>query len=118
MFISVNNIPVKKGREADFEKMFIERDRVVEKQEGFVSLDILKPGKKRIMGGAAEDLPHEYQVMTRWESEEAFRKWVGSEDFKKSHSREIDKTVFDGQSYLTLYHSVEGAGAQKEMVKN
>ena len=111
MFISINHIPVKVGREQDFEKMFIERDRVVENQPGFVSLDILKPGSKRVMGGDSEPLGNEYQVMTRWENEEAFHGWVRSEDFKKSHSREVDKTVFDGKSYLTFHHSVEGAGA-------
>lgn len=117
MFVSINHIPVKEGREADFEKMFLERDRVVEKQDGFVSLDILKPGSKRVMGGAPEALEHEYQVMTRWRNEEAFKNWVGSEDFKKSHSREVDKSIFSGKSYLTFHHSVEGAGATRELVE-
>ena len=111
MFVSINHIPVKAGREDDFEKMFKERERVVEKQQGFISLDILKPGRKSFPGQKPEPNGNEYQVLTRWQSEQAFRSWVGSEDFKKSHSREVDRTVFDGKSYLTYHETIEGAGA-------
>lgn len=111
MFISINHIPVKAGREADFEKMFRERDRSVEHQPGFVSLDVLKPGNRMAMGGPPESCGNEYQVLSRWENEAAFRSWTTSDAFKKSHSRDIDMTVFDGKSYLTMHESVEGAGA-------
>lgn len=111
MFISINHIPVKEGREEDFEKLFIERDRVVEDQPGFVSLDILKPGTKSFPGGEPEPMGNEYQVMTRWRSEADFRSWIGSDSFKKSHSRQTDRTIFDGRAYLTFHHSVIGAGA-------
>ncbi len=116
MFISINHIPVKVGREADFEKMFLERDRAVEEQPGFVSLDILKPGSKSFPGSRPEPIgDNEYQVLTRWENQGAFHAWVQSDAFKKSHSREIDKTIFEGRSYLTFHESVEGAGAQKQL---
>jgi heme-degrading monooxygenase HmoA len=111
MFISINHIPVATGREADFEKLFRERDRLVEKQSGFISLDILKPGTRSIMGGKAESAGNEYQVLTRWKSEADFRAWVMSDDFKKSHARNFDPSMFAGQSYLTLHASVDGAGA-------
>ncbi len=117
MFISINHIPVKTGREADFEKMFIERDRAVENQPGFVSLDILKPGSRAVRGGAPEPLGNnEYQVLTRWVDEPSFRGWVKSDAFKKSHSREIDNTIFDGASYLTYHETVEGAGASQTRI--
>jgi len=116
MFISINHIPVKKGREADFEKRFRERDRSVEEQPGFVSIDVLKPGLRAVRGGAPEPLDNnEYQVLTRWESEEAFRGWVRSDAFKQSHSREIDKTMFEGQSYLTYHETIDGAGAERPL---
>ncbi|MBX9686649.1 MAG: antibiotic biosynthesis monooxygenase [Candidatus Obscuribacterales bacterium] len=117
MFISINHIPVKQGREADFEKMFLERDRSVENQPGFLSLDILKPGQKSFPGGKPEPIgDNEYQVLTRWENQAAFRTWVQSDAFKKSHSREVDHSIFEGRSYLTYHESLEGAGAQKEPV--
>lgn len=117
MFVSINHIPVKPGREADFERMFIERDRAVEEQPGFISLDILKPGMKSFPGGKPEPIGNnEYQVLTRWVDQTAFRSWVQSDAFKKSHSREVDHSMFEGRSYLTFHETVEGAGAQKEAV--
>src|SRR5688572_22791302 len=86
MFISINHIPVKAGREEDFERMFRERERAVEDQPGFLSLDVLKPGKKMIMGQPPEHNDNEYQVLTRWENEESFRGWIHSEAFKRAHS--------------------------------
>lgn len=111
MFISINHIPVRAGREEDFEKMFRERDRSVEKEPGFVSLDIMKPGVKSVHGGPPEPLGNEYQVMTRWENEAAFRNWLKSDAFKRSHSRPTDPEIFDGKSYLTLHGTIDGAGA-------
>lgn len=111
MFISINHIPVKAGREKDFEQMFREREKAVENEPGFVSMDVLTPGKKQMMGGPPEAAGNEYQVLTRWESEADFRNWLKSDAFKKAHSREVDSTIFDGRSYLTLHPAVEGAGA-------
>ena len=111
MFISINHIPVKPGRESEFEELFRQREKAVEKQPGFISLDVLKPGQKMIMGQSVESTTHEYQVLTRWENEQAFVEWVHSEDFKRAHSRQKDTTMFDGKSHLTLHGTIDGAGA-------
>ena len=116
MFVSINHIPVKPGREEDFEKMFRERERAVEDQPGFLSLDVLKPGTRMLMGGPPERVDNEYQVLTRWENEEAFRGWFHSDAFKRAHSREFDSTIFDGRSYLTLHETIEGVSAAREQV--
>ena len=113
MFVSINHIPVKAGREEDFERMFRERQRAVEDQPGFVSLDVLKPGVRMLMGGAPESVDNEYQVLTRWESEAAFKGWIHSEAFKLAHAKDIDATIFDGRSYLTMHQTVVGASASK-----
>ncbi len=112
MFISINHIPIKKGRETDFERMFQERERAVEDQPGFHSLDLLKPGMRMLMGGKPEQTDNEYQVLTRWDSEESFKGWVHSDAFKRAHSREFDATIFDGKSYLTLHHAVDGVSVE------
>lgn len=117
MFISINHIPVAKGREQDFEEMFRKRDHSVEHQPGFFSLDILKPGQRMLMGSASpptEDDNNEYQVLSRWQDEASFRLWVQSDAFKKAHSREFDPTIFAGRSYLTLHPAVDGASAARE----
>ena len=82
MFISINHIPVAPGREEDFEKMFREREKLVEDQPGFLSLDVLKPGKRMLMGGSEEPAGNEYQVLTRWQNHEAFSAWVHSDPSK------------------------------------
>jgi heme-degrading monooxygenase HmoA len=111
LFVSINHIPVKAGREDDFENLFRQRERHVENQPGFISLDILKPGMRSIPGGKPEPNGNEYQVMTRWQSEADFRGWISSDSFKKSHARDTDPTIFDGKSYLTFHQTVDGAGA-------
>lgn len=117
MFISINHIPVTPGREADFENMFKARERAVEDQPGFISLDVLKPGQRMIMGtGKTETVDNEYQVLTRWENEDAFLNWVRSDAFKKAHARSHDPGIFAGKSYLTLHHSIEGASASREKI--
>lgn len=108
MFVSINHIPVRKGREDDFEQMFRDRERAVEDQPGFISLDVLKPGMRMLMGGQPEQVDNEYQVLTRWQSEESFRQWLQSEAFKKAHSRKFDPDVFEGSSYLSLHGVIAG----------
>lgn len=116
LFVSINHIPVKPDRAEDFERMFKERDRGVEKMEGFISLDLVRPGTRAMMGGP--EVPGtEYQVLTRWESREAFNGWVHSDEFKKAHSRPVDGSIFAGKSYLTLHDTVEGVGVQKNSVE-
>lgn len=116
LFVSINHIPVKPERAKDFERMFQERDRGVEKMPGFVSLDLVRPGTRAMMGAPEESAGVEYQVLTRWESKEAFNGWVHSDEFKKAHSRPVDTSIFDGRSYLTLHDTVEGVGVQKSLV--
>lgn len=113
MFISINHIAVARGRESDFEKLFQSRERAVEDQPGFISLDVLKPGRRMAMGEAAqpEEVVNEFQVLTRWEDEGSFKSWIASDAFKQSHSKDVDKSIFSGGSYLTLHQVVEGASA-------
>ncbi len=108
MFISINHIPVASGRESEFETMFRNRDRAIEALPGFVSIDVLRPGNKMIHGEPAQNDPdNEYQVLTRWLNEESFKNWLNSSEFKKSHSKEVDRTIFGGKSYLTLHFSID-----------
>jgi len=114
MFVSINHIPVAEGRETDFEKLWQQRERTVEKQPGFLSLDVLGPGVKMRMGQKPEKVDNVYHVLTRWESETDFHAWVGSDDFKKAHGRQTDKSIFAGPSFVTLHPVVESADADPE----
>jgi heme-degrading monooxygenase HmoA len=74
LFIAMNVVEAKEGRVEDFERAFLERDRLVRQAEGFVGFELLRRDRDR-----------EYVVLTKWESEGAFKDWVGSDLFKLSH---------------------------------
>jgi heme-degrading monooxygenase HmoA len=77
MIVVMNRIPVTEGRESDFEKTFVERDRAVDRMPGFVDLRVLRPVQGRV-----------YVVMTRWKSREAFELWTHSEAFITAHRKQ------------------------------
>ena len=113
MFVSINHIPVTEGREGDFEEVWRGRDRSVEAQPGFVSLDVLKPGM--ILSMSADPPTRQdntYHVLTRWESREAFLNWVRSDAFKQAHRRDRDPGIFAGKSMVTTHDTIEGVGVR------
>lgn len=77
MVIVMNRIPVTEGREQDFEKTFIGRDRAVDKMPGFIDMQVLRPSEGRT-----------YVVLTRWQSQEAFKAWTTSEAFIAAHRKQ------------------------------
>ena len=77
MVIVMNRIPVAEGREQDFEKTFMERDRAVDRMPGFIDMQVLRPLEGRT-----------YVVLTRWKSREAFRQWTESEAFISAHRKQ------------------------------
>lgn len=74
MFIVMNVVEAKEGRVEDVERAFRERERLVQQAEGFVGFELLRRDRDR-----------EYIVLTKWENEETFKSWVGSDLFKRSH---------------------------------
>ncbi|SDM03738.1 Heme-degrading monooxygenase HmoA [Modicisalibacter muralis] len=75
-FIVNNRIFVNPGFEEDFEARFRARAGEIDKQPGFVAMRVLRP-----LGNQAP-----YMVETEWRNQEAFRAWVGSDDFKRAHA--------------------------------
>lgn len=112
MFVSINHITVTEGREEEFEALWRNRDRGVEEQPGFISLDVLRPGMILAM---SSDPPRKqdntYHVMTRWESSDAFMGWVKSDAFRRAHQQSRDPGLFAGKAVVTTHEIIEGAGA-------
>jgi len=96
MYVVANRVPVAKGWEARFEERFRRRAGQVDKQPGFVRMDILRP--------VDGDSP--YVVLTTWENEAAFNDWVGSDDFKLAHQNPLPKEAFGGEGRLERYEVV------------
>ena len=74
MSLVMNVVEAKEGRVEDFERAFRERERLVQQAEGFVGFELLRRDRDR-----------EYIVLTKWASLDAFKAWVGSDLFKRSH---------------------------------
>lgn len=99
MYVVANRVPVASGWEERFEERFRQRAGQVDKQAGFVRMDILRP--------CDDDSP--YVVLTTWEDEAAFNDWVGSEDFKLAHKNPLPKEAFRGEGRLERHELVISA---------
>ena len=85
MYVVANRVWVKPDFYDEFEQRFQNRAGQIDKQPGFIRMQILKP--------KSDDTP--FVVLTTWESENAFQNWVGSEDFKLAHQNPMSKQAFD-----------------------
>ena len=96
MFIVANRIPVAANWHNEFENRFRQRAGEINKQAGFVSMQILKP--------VGDDAP--YIVQTTWLDENAFNSWVGSDDFKQAHQNPLPKEAFTGKPKMEKHQVV------------
>ena len=76
-----------------FEQRFRERAGQIDKQPGFVRMQVLRPD--------SPDTP--YLVQTTWQDRQAFEAWVGSEDFKLAHRNPMPKEAFDGEGRIERF---------------
>jgi heme-degrading monooxygenase HmoA len=78
MFVAMNRFRIAEGREAEFEKVWGERDSYLEGVSGFREFHLLR-------GPTAEGATL-YVSHSIWESREAFEGWTRSEAFRKAHA--------------------------------
>ena len=88
MFIAMNRFHVIKGRESDFEQVWLRRDTHLDSVPGFLEFHLLK-------GPETEDSTL-YASHTLWESRAAFEAWTRSEAFRAAHQ--------DAGEHKPLYH--------------
>lgn len=72
--IVMNVIRANDGRGEEVEQAFSKHESRLSEVPGFIGFELLK-----------RDKDDEYVVSTRWEDEESFKGWVGSENFRASH---------------------------------
>ncbi len=77
MFIAMNRFRVKRGCEADFEALWLNRDVFINREPGFVTFHMLR--------GPQTDEHSLYISHTIWASREAFENWTRSESFRAAH---------------------------------
>ena len=78
MFVFISHLTVPAGDHDELERYFRERSRLVDTFPGFLYLQLLAP-----QAGSAT-----HAFLTAWESRDAFRRYMQSEEHAISHSRE------------------------------
>lgn len=78
MFIAMNRFRIAKGKEAEFERIWRERDSHLNEVPGFVEFALLK--------GPEHDDHTLYASHTVWRSAEDFQAWTTSDAFRKAHA--------------------------------
>ena len=78
MFVFLSHLTVPEVDHAGLERHFHERSRLVDDFPGFLYLQLLEP-----QGGGAS-----CTFLTAWESRDAFRRYMQSQEHAMSHSRE------------------------------
>lgn len=101
MFIVANRVPVAEAYREMFEERFRARAGQIEKQPGFVRMQVLQP--------AAPQVP--YVVLTSWRDRASFDAWVGSEDFRAAHANPMPKEAFDGEGGIEMHEVIISADA-------
>ena len=102
MYIVANRVPVAAPWRAPFEERFRTRAGQIEKQPGFVRLQVLRPA----------DAESPYVVLTAWRDKAAFEAWVGSEDFRLAHQHPLPKEAYTGAGRLEHHEVVITAEAR------
>ena len=77
MYIAMNRFKIIPKKESEFEAIWRTRDTLLENVPGFISFHLIK--------GPSDETHTLYASHTTWQSEEHFRAWTKSEEFRKVH---------------------------------
>ena len=102
MHVVTNRVFVHPDWHQEFESRFQKRAGQIDKQPGFKRMQILKP--------QSDATP--YVVYTEWESETAFKQWVGSDDFKVAHQNPMPEEAFTQKGGLEQHTIIIHAQAE------
>lgn len=90
-FVAINYIDCEAHYVERFEQLFATRAHAIDTMEGFLDMKVLKPN----------DGNGSYLILSRWESENAFKAWTGSPQFLEGHKRgfeDITKAKQEGKT--------------------
>lgn len=101
MFIAMNRFRVLKGEEAEFERIWAERDTHLREVPGFVEFHLLR-------GPEAADHTL-YASHTVWQSRRHFEDWTRSEAFRKAHAQAggASKDIYLGPPLFEGFEAVQ-----------
>jgi len=100
MWVVSNRVYVAADWAEQFEQRFAKRAGQIDKQPGFVAMQVMRPAK--------EGAP--YVVQTHWQDKQAFDNWVGSDDFRQSHANPMPKEAFSQSGQLEMHEVIIASG--------
>lgn len=102
-FAVLNNISVTDEGRPLFEQRFSQRARLIENEEGFSAIRVLRPLQNDT-----------YIIFTGWKDESSFSDWQSSKAYNEAHKKRgtsegVDQqpSIFSRPSYVTSYHVVK-----------
>jgi heme oxygenase (mycobilin-producing) len=75
-FVAINYIHCEEHYRERFEQLFGTRAHAIDRMPGFVDMQVLKP-----------DQDGDYLIVSHWETEDAFKTWTSSPEFREGHKR-------------------------------
>jgi len=96
MYIVMNRVMVKNDWSDEFVERFKKRKGQIDKEPGFVSMQVLKP----------QNAETPYVVYTCWQDEASFQMWIKSDDFKLAHKNPMPKEAFSEGGGLEMFEVV------------
>ncbi|WP_295046348.1 antibiotic biosynthesis monooxygenase [uncultured Paracoccus sp.] len=103
MFIAMNRFTVPVENAEAFEALWLSRDSKLNELPGFVEFHMLK--------GPEEDGRRLYASHTVWASEDDFRGWTRSQQFRDAHARAGDtKPLYDGAPRFEGFNAIQRIG--------
>ncbi len=101
MYLAMNRFIVPLENAADFEAVWLGRDSHLKDMGGFVEFHMLR--------GPEEDGKRLYASHTVWNSEEAFKGWTRSQQFRDAHakagdSRKLHEGVLRFEGFTAIQH--------------
>ncbi|NIR58429.1 MAG: antibiotic biosynthesis monooxygenase [Gammaproteobacteria bacterium] len=104
MFVVANRVHVAEEWCGAFEERFRRRAGQIDRQPGFVRMEVLRPKTP----GAP------YVVLTAWREESDFRAWVHSDDFRVAHADPLPAEAFAGEGRLEQYEVIVSSSGEKQ----
>ena len=109
MYLAMNRFAVLPDNADAFEALWLGRDSHLKEMAGFVEFHMLK-------GPLREDGTILYASHTVWESEEAFRGWTRSDQFRKAHvnaggTRKLHEGAPSFEGFSAIQHIAKTAAA-------
>jgi heme-degrading monooxygenase HmoA len=80
-FVAINYITSDASYIERFEYLFSTRAHAIDKIEGFLYMEVLKP---------TDPNDNTYLIVSHWENEESFKLWSKSPQFQEGHKRGFD----------------------------